>query len=204
VVASRLDRFKDNYGVVTYMSMSKKHSRELVAYWSQHQDEVGLGFDWDDKDYFKICWRCAHNYKKLTPCHIIPKSCGGSDEPSNIVQLCNTCHVEAPDSTDPKFMWIWIRAHAVPFRNSYWSLHAAEEHEKMFGYKFGSKIEALNPPPQIDVTKKLKELPNNVILHFGEQALSSSTLACKLFELEEMIVNESKQDTQTANGTGET
>ena len=186
-------------------AMSQQRSRELIAYWSQHQDETGLGFDWDDEDYFKICWRCAYKYKKLTPCHIIPKSLGGSEDPSNIVQLCNTCHVEAPDSTDPKFMWIWIRAHAVPYQNSYWVLRAVEEHEKMFGYKFGSKIVALDPQPEIDIKKKVKELENDVIMHFGQQGrLSSSTLACKMFQLEEMILDENKQGTQTANGVGDT
>jgi hypothetical protein len=54
------------------MPMTQKGSRELIAYWSQHQNSDNLGFDWDDKDYFKICWRCAYKFKTLTPCHIIP------------------------------------------------------------------------------------------------------------------------------------
>jgi len=164
------------------MPMTQKRSRELIAYWSQHQDEVGLGFDWGDDDYFKICWRCAYKFDSLTPCHIIPKSLGGSAEPNNIVQLCDDCHIEAPDIADPKFMWIWIRAYAPPFPGTYWLMRAIDEHEKMFGYKFGSKIEALDPPPQTDVPEKLKELKNNVIRHYGEKRLSISTLACKLFE----------------------
>ena len=54
------------------------------------------------------CWSCGSNRRNLQKCHIVPKSLGGPNDPSNIVPLCPHCHDEAPDVKDPEVMWTWI------------------------------------------------------------------------------------------------
>lgn len=54
--------------------------------------------------------------KGLQRCHIVPRQGGGSDEPSNIVLMCDECHAESPDTTIPKlfFMWVYRKRHEFP------------------------------------------------------------------------------------------
>lgn len=74
---------------------------EIVDYWSGNQDESGLSVDWAEAE--SLCWRCAQK-RNLQRCHIIPRSLGGTEEPSNLVLLCAQCHSEAPNVNDPEFM----------------------------------------------------------------------------------------------------
>lgn len=46
---------------------------------------------------------------KLERHHIIPRSLGGSDEPSNFCLLCHDCHTEAPHTNDSDYFWQWAR-----------------------------------------------------------------------------------------------
>lgn len=83
---------------------------EIRAYWMQRIAESDMGCDWSDA--LERCWRCSrpgHAGKALQRCHIVPRSIGGQDVPSNYVMLCRWCHDQAPNVPDASFMWQWIR-----------------------------------------------------------------------------------------------
>lgn len=147
--------------------------RAIVDYWTTHQDECGLSVDWAEAE--KLCWRCAHK-RKLQRCHIVPNSLGGEDIPSNLVLLCAQCHAEAPNVADPDFMWIWLRAHAVPVYGSYWQARGLKEYEFIFGEKLQSKI--LNPDKFIEqLPSILKELFPKTSTHWGQGKINPATWA---------------------------
>lgn len=81
-----------------------------------------------------VCWACQRYYREydycnypkadkkgddglfanwnrvvgLDRCHIVPKSRGGTNEPSNLVLMCHTCHREAPDTVFPEYLFTWM------------------------------------------------------------------------------------------------
>jgi len=98
-----------------------------VLYWRTRVYEGDLGCDWSEAD--KVCWNCGH-CRSLQKCHIIPRSIGGEDEPSNIVALCAQCHDLSPDVSDESEIWRWIksnRAGRSGMYNTYWGEVALEE-----------------------------------------------------------------------------
>lgn len=56
-------------------------------------------------------WNYPEIKRKLNRCHIKPHASGGADEPRNLFLLCQTCHIEAPDTGNPKnfFKWVYKR-----------------------------------------------------------------------------------------------
>jgi hypothetical protein len=103
------------------MSEIKTTIKQISEYWKINTkiSEIDLNFDWCDSDTH--CWNCGSNKKnttgktsRLERCHIIPKSLGGIDEPKNYVLLCNICHKEAPNTTNPNDMWDWIISNHLP------------------------------------------------------------------------------------------
>lgn len=60
-------------------------------------------------------WGDKNVSSDLNRCHIVPRSLGGEDVPSNLFLMCETCHLESPDTSNPyNFMrWVYNR------RNSY-------------------------------------------------------------------------------------
>lgn len=92
-----------------------------IAFWSSRIDESSLGCDWSDAH--DHCWRCGHR-SRLQRCHIVPRSLGGSDEPSNIIGLCARCHDEMPNVVDPDEVWRWIKDdHGITY-DTYWDERA--------------------------------------------------------------------------------
>lgn len=99
-------------------------------------DSIPVVFDWGEPE----CWACrtaineVYEYKTydellktnkakiwnfakvrevLNKCHIIPDSAGGADSPENLFLLCECCHRESPDTTNPKnfLKWVYKRRH---------------------------------------------------------------------------------------------
>lgn len=60
------------------------------------------------------CWCCGSTSRPLQRCHIVPRSLGGHDGPSNIVPLCGVCHDEMPDVRSADFFWDWLRRQQNP------------------------------------------------------------------------------------------
>ena len=76
-------------------------ARTHLLEWEEREDESDLSVDWAEAE--EICWRCGCK-RKLQRCHIIPDSLGGKDEPSNLVLLCERCHIDAPNVESQTFM----------------------------------------------------------------------------------------------------
>ena len=78
-------------------------------YHSQYISELDVAPDWGDWETdWNMCWCCGHR-GTLQQCHIIPKSLGGTLDPSNIIPLCGICHDKAPDVSDKNEMFAWVK-----------------------------------------------------------------------------------------------
>jgi HNH endonuclease len=160
--------------------------REIVDYWTEHQDECGLSVDWVEAE--KLCWRCACK-RLLQRCHIVPRALGGDEIPSNLVLLCAQCHAEAPNVADPDFMWLWLRAHAVPFYGTYWQERGFKEYELIFGEKPFLGLTHSDELMQ-SATKILKELFPKTSRHWGQGKLNPSTVAWVLRQVDQRARND--------------
>lgn len=58
-------------------------------------------------DFSKI-WNDVRVKKHLNRCHIIPRTKGGEDFPSNMFLMCPSCHTESPDTTNPYTFFRWV------------------------------------------------------------------------------------------------
>jgi HNH endonuclease len=64
--------------------------------------------------YDAKAWGREHTWERgvtLERAHVVPRSLDGSDDPENIVLLCHECHLAAPDTAEPQYMWQWLTAH---------------------------------------------------------------------------------------------
>jgi len=104
--------------------------KAAIDYWSRLIDECDLSVDW--LEAHTHCWRCGCE-KNLQRCHIIPHALGGKDEPGNIVLLCSRCHADGPNVTDTDVMWDWIRAYAIAFYDTFWSIRGMQEYKFIYG-----------------------------------------------------------------------
>ena len=156
---------------------------EIIDYWAVREDECGLAVDWSEAH--ERCWRCGYN-SRLQRCHIVPRSQGGSNDPSTLVLLCGRCHREAPNVKDARFMWIWMRSTCVPFYDLYWTTRGIHEFEKMFGRKplTSSDFNSVSEKEALDL---LREEMQKVTIHFGEGRLNPSTIASIFALLEEKL-----------------
>ena len=60
---------------------------------------------WDPLMQIATRWRDSG----LQRCHIVPFRLGGSNEPSNLVLMCDICHAGHPDSLDPEDTFRYMR-----------------------------------------------------------------------------------------------
>lgn len=164
--------------------------REIVDYWSKHQDECDLSVDWSEAE--SLCWRCAHE-RLLQRCHIVPRALGGSEAPDNLVLLCAQCHAEAPNVVDPDFMWVWLRAHAVPCYGTYWHQRGFREYELIFGE---TPFAGLEPGDGFLDRARLifKELYPGTSTHWGQGNVNPATLAWILRKIDQSARHETCED----------
>jgi len=165
--------------------MPKTKHKDIVDYWLPLKDECELGVDWSEAH--ERCWRCGYK-SSLHRCHIVPDSLEGVDHPSNLILLCGRCHREAPNHTNPQYMWIWLKASYGSFYDTYWTQRGLEEFERMFQRKPFSNLNE----KQVDLNE-INELLGREIekttIHFGEGRLNPSTIACVIAELEKKLTS---------------
>ncbi|WP_420646044.1 HNH endonuclease [Vibrio parahaemolyticus] len=82
---------------------------EVVEYWRDKPNSFGALIDINEP----TCWSCGQPWEgrhdvlrgsylrgwrkaPLQICHVIPKSLGGDEHPSNLVLMCKECHDLAP------------------------------------------------------------------------------------------------------------
>ena len=157
--------------------------RDIVSFWAKRQDECGLSVVWAEAH--ERCWRCSRRMR-LQFCHITPRSRGGSDEPENIVLLCQRCHREAPNVEDPSFMWFWLRAYAVTCYDTDWIDRGFEEFEKLFKRKPLADVDPNFPLEKF--RELLKKYIQKTVVHFGEGRPNPSTVAWLLAQVERQVV----------------
>lgn len=156
---------------------------QAVAYWSDRVDECGLSVDWSEADTH--CWRCGCE-RNLQRCHIVPDSLGGKDEPANIVLLCERCHAEGPNVTDPEVMWDWIRAYAVPFYNTFWYIQGMREYEFIYKRKVEQEMTAILQQANVtdmdlfmreNYSRLMNQVMEEASIHFGQPYFNTATIA---------------------------
>ena len=158
---------------------------DIIKYWSRHESECGLSVDWAEAH--QRCWRCARK-SRLQKCHIVPHSLGGKDSPENLVLLCARCHREAPNVSDPTFIWVWLRRYAVPLYDTDWIIRGYNEFEKIFGRRpFGDLSEDV---PQTTILAALKKYREQAIIHFGEGRPNPSTVAWLFSQIEQELASQ--------------
>lgn len=143
----------------------KTTQKQIADYWIENNNicETELNFDWSDAHTH--CWNCGDNkYRKskktasLERCHIIPNALNGQDIPSNYVLMCKECHAQAPNVSNDKDLWNWIKSNYIPF--SFYGTYKIRKALVMFkekeGYSFFDKvkiIEDFNKVLQIEMGK---------------------------------------------------
>lgn len=115
--------------------------KAILDYWEPRPDELysKTGYLLDIGE--PTCWACGDTFEgqfdcterrsarwadsPLQRCHIVPRSLGGSVEPSNLVLMCATCHDLAPNTDAPEILFAWMRAQSKikrefePFRQAF-------------------------------------------------------------------------------------
>lgn len=156
------------------MNEIKNKKNEIVEYWFKRVNESDLSVD--ASEAHERCWRCGYK-SNLECCHIIPRSLGGSDLPSNLVLLCKRCHIENPNVNDPEIMWDWIRAYRTPLYDTFWVIEGFKEYEFIYGKSVIEEIIESNIFDEEIFNKQLKEEFRNTSMHFGHSYLNRATVA---------------------------
>ena len=165
-------------------------NRDVVDYWSAREDDYGLGATWADAD--KLCWRCGRR-AKLQQCHIVPKSRGGACEPSNLVLLCRLCHREAPSVSDPRYMWIWLRATSDAFFEVFRFRRAMDQYVTIFGRAPFEGVDVAAVPVE-EMESLLRQILRGTVVHFGEGHLNPVTVACVIHQVEQVLQAKATSD----------
>lgn len=141
---------------------NKTWIQEVIAYWSERIYEGDVGVDWGDGTAENHCWRCGCK-RALQRCHIVPRSLGGSDEPSNLIPLCSMCHDEAPNVVDPDEMWNWIKESHGSLNNVFWLEKAFEKADLK-----KEQVELMNSKRN-DFIKIALNVLSKTSYHFGQR-----------------------------------
>lgn len=107
-------------------------------------------------------------------------------EAGNLVLLCKFCHREAPNVTDPKFMWLWLRSTCEPFYDTYWSARGAEEFQRIFKRKPFAGLDELAGADE-RARSLFKALFDQVTIHWGEARLNPATVAWIYWRIEQEL-----------------
>lgn len=152
---------------------------EIVNYWQARVSDDMIGVEWENAS--ECCWRCAQK-RNLQRCHIIPDSLGGKDEPSNFVLLCESCHAEAPNVSDPEVMWDWLASYSF-WSNMFWILQGFKEYEFIYGNTFEKELsDIMTRAPVQEITdeqirKYTYDALKHTSIHFGQSRLNAATVA---------------------------
>jgi len=115
------------------MSFEKTKKRpptkvSIVDYWIQNAEDLGL----EEIDFANPnCFACGQlpsqalgyaanktntpkglkwsEKTRLQKAHVVPRSLGGNNEPSNFLLLCDICHKECPDIKDRELVLRWVK-----------------------------------------------------------------------------------------------
>lgn len=154
----------------------KTTKEQIVAYWKKHVQEDEMSVDFSEAG--ERCWRCGCK-RGLQRCHIVPRSLGGEDVPSNFVLLCSRCHLDNPNVADPEIMWDWLHAYKVPLYDTFWGIQGIKEYEKIYGITFREELKnrGLNDENSEELEEIIQKQFQRASYHFGDPHLNTATLA---------------------------
>lgn len=151
---------------------------KIVDYWSSRIDECDLSVDWSEAEEY--CWNCG-SPKDLTRCHIVARSLGGQDIPSNYVVLCRKCHEEAPNVEDPRIMWDWLIAHKSSFYKTYFLVEGYREYAFIYKRTVEEELKHIaNGAKSLDEDRFqeiLKDAVSKSTTHWGQYVPNKATIA---------------------------
>jgi hypothetical protein len=84
-------------------------------------------------------------------------------------------------------MWQWLRAHAVPLYDTYWTIRGFEEFEKLFKRK--PFIDTPHEIPSERINDLISTYMRKASWHFGEGGFNPSTIAWVLAQVERQIAS---------------
>lgn len=172
---------------------------EIFEYWK----------DWLIKEGFDLgepcCWACgrwwdtrydvqdpeaswdeirrAWNRVPLQRCHIIPRSLGGSNDPSNLFLMCRECHDRAPNTTSREAFLTWVKG------QSWIKRRMAEIKEEM--ETFNIKEEDLEEMLQIVQSPGfIKWALKHIGIHLSQQSgpkITMSTIIAAILEYKNLL-----------------
>jgi HNH endonuclease len=127
---------------------------EIFDHWKDRFSEIGIFVDWGEPS----CWACRFHYGMkydvkssdaswskilhgweripLQRCHIVPRSLGGKDDPSNLFLMCRECHDLQPNTAFPEVFFEWARKQGSERRE------AAKIEEALRSFSIGSEKHA--------------------------------------------------------------
>lgn len=151
---------------------------EIVDYWASRIDECDLSIDWSEAEEY--CWNCG-SPKDLTRCHIIARSLGGEDIPSNYVMLCRKRHEEAPNVDDPRIIWDWLIAHRSSFYKTHFIVEGWREYEFIYKRTVDDELSFIIAESQeVDIDRFneiFKESVSRSTTHWGQYTPNKATIA---------------------------
>lgn len=151
---------------------------EIVDYWAPRIDECDLSVDWSEAEEY--CWNCG-SPKDLTRCHIVARSLGGQDIPSNYVVLCRKCHEEAPNVEDPRIMWDWLIAHKASFYKTHFVVEGRREYAFIYKRTVDEEIRFImnesNSLNEDRFQEIFKESISRSTTHWGQYTPNKATIA---------------------------
>ncbi|MFE4867751.1 HNH endonuclease signature motif containing protein [Streptomyces sp. NPDC056682] len=95
------------WAIVQYWASSPS-GHEAFAPSLSIKDPCCFACGWFSERWTKATPRSSWERAALERAHIVPRSLGGNDAPSNLILLCAPCHRESPDWHDPQAMADWI------------------------------------------------------------------------------------------------
>ena len=149
-------------------------------FWNGKYDTKEV-IDLDTPDGMKKVYSLWKN-SPLERCHIVPDSCGGSPDPSNIFLLCLECHALSPDTTNRELFFKWCKSQSWYKRLEF----TVAETFRSFGFDIYNQSDAEQclklMEPLTNKNKEFKEYyGNNAARHFGGTSLATFFAACLSF-----------------------
>ena len=137
-----------------------------------------LDDDNDNESDLKKVWREKYVSSKLNRCHIYAKQFGGKETPDNLFLLCESCHKESPDTTNPAAFFRWVCRKRKERKGGYLRegkvYELLEQEFEQAGTTFIDAVRSAGP--NVDVSELSEYVDKNTGLH-GTSVATSSLIA---------------------------
>ena len=134
----------------------------------------------ENEVYLQKIWKDPTVKSKYERCHIIPGALGGEDKPENLFLMCEQCHFESPDTTNPKSFFRWVYSQRMKYvggkLSPWYTIDKVSEELKRRGLVSVEELLSYNPN-FLSIGQDLEEyMKHHVGLHCTH--CSDSSLIC--------------------------